>query len=88
MSCPTCSKTMTAIVDGTFHCPCCGTLRIRDRHQDYDHPPSIISRMRLFVDFVTRCNDADVKAECIRLGIDEALWCPTERPLSGVKNEV
>lgn len=84
MPCPTCSATMHCL--GTmkgrahYHCPRCGTCRMKTGGHVHDTVPALVTRCRQFeADAPARFGEAWTGSHWHRLGILEAIHPPGER---------
>jgi uncharacterized Zn finger protein (UPF0148 family) len=76
MPCPTCDHTMQRIIDGTFWCPRCGTLKtISGDHTEID-TPMLVNRCR---EFEPTLGNILRDGKWRLLGIHESIYPPEER---------
>jgi hypothetical protein len=73
MACPSCDHTMHAITKECWHCPRCGTVKLRHQ-QEVIIKPALIHRVRELLD-----SEYQVIETAIALGVVEAVGIPTER---------
>ena len=78
MACPTCGHTMQSIVDTTWWCPRCGTLRVGNRHDSLGtSSPRLVDYVTAYFHALDSMPDEAVQ---LRAAVEECCGGSNEQP--------